>query len=84
MRADLRCDDYANAGGQRRTYAKRGSQLVQIIAAGERPLISLSDASFGYEGLSATVTFARDRSGRVVAAEESRRVGFVRFARANR
>ncbi len=83
---------YATPDGRRRTYAVRGDSLVQVLAAvpgaesgspagRERALVRLGAASFGYEGLNATVTFVRDRAGRVVAAAESSPVGFVEYAR---
>jgi len=74
---------YAAAEGPRRMYARRGDALVQVTPAGDRALIPLSDATFGYDGLNATVSFVRDKSGRVVAADESAQVGFTRFARVN-
>ena len=79
-------DDYAGtyraSNGTSRTFTRRGAALVQLTAAGgERAMVPLSDVTFGYDGLQATVTFARDRTGRVVTAEESARVGFTRFVR---
>jgi hypothetical protein len=74
---------YAAAEGPRRMYARRGDALVQVTPVGDRALIPLSDATFGYDGLNATVSFVRDKSGRVVAADESAQVGFTHFARVN-
>jgi hypothetical protein len=72
---------YASADSLRRTFARRGTELVQVTAAGERVLVPLSESSFGYSGLVATVTFVRDRTGRVTAVDESAQVGFRRYRR---
>ena len=83
---------YATPDGRRRAYAVRGDSLVQVLDAApgsgvappamrERALVRLGAASFGYEGLNATVTFVRDTAGRVVAAAESSQVGFTEYTR---
>lgn len=71
---------YTATNGGRRIFAIRGGKLVQAGAV-EREVIPLSESTFGYDGLKATVMFARDRSGKVVAADESSAVAFIRFAR---
>lgn len=73
--------EYAAGPQQKRTFVQRGTHLVQIGRAGERRMIPLSDSSFGYDGLNATITFVRDRAGRVVAADESAQTAFTRFHR---
>jgi len=78
--ADL-AGTYAAADGAQRRFVRRGGALVQLTGGAERSLVSLSDATFGYPGFVATVTFVRDRTGRVVAAEQSAQVGFTRFQR---
>ena len=84
-------DEYAGSwaaasGRARRVFARRGDGLVQLLdpaaGGGERRMIPLSDASFGYDGLNAVVTFVRDRSGKVVAADETSQVAFSRYVRA--
>jgi hypothetical protein len=75
---------YTSAVGVRRTFAMRGDSLVQVTAGAatsERRLVPLSTSSFGYDGLNATVTFIRDRTGRVIGADESAQVGFVHYSR---
>jgi hypothetical protein len=78
---------YASTAGVRRTYVMRGDSLIQLAdarpgsPAGERRLVPLSTNSFGYDGLNATVTFIRDRTGRVVGADESAQVAFVHYTR---
>jgi hypothetical protein len=76
---------YATSDGRRRTYAMQGDSLVLLLgpaaAVPFRRLMPLGQASFGYDGLNATVTFVRDRTGRVVSAAESAQVGFVEYAR---
>lgn len=80
---------YTALGGARRTFAVRDGALVQVLGtastdgagAATRPLVPLGVASFGYDGLNATVTFVRDGAGRVMRAAESSQVGFIELSR---
>lgn len=72
---------YEGSDGTLRVFAQRGPDLVFVAPSGERSLVPLSDATFGYPGLVATVTFVRNQAGTVIAADESAQVGFQRFVR---
>lgn len=81
---------YTAPGGARRAFAVREGALVQVLGTapaagaagtGTRPLVPLGVASFGYDGLNATVTFVRDGAGRVIRAAESSQVSFIELSR---